>query len=665
MGDRSARLCRWAAWGIVGYGLALRLAFPGADPIHPTWSGWLSDEGRWTELAREWALFRAPDLDTAWSSLHLVLAPAFQVFSGGVFELLGVTFASARLVSQVAGVAVLLMVATKLSRPFHPLAWLGVLLLASVHPEMVYFSRVAIPEMPALLFQTMAFFLLVTGSRTSRRSFLAGVLTAVGVATKATMAPVAIAFLAVIWVTRDAAVTSPPLRHAGAYFLGLMAPGFALLLAAVAIGGPSAALVGDTGGIQAILTFARLDSVYGMATTLYRDPAATHVNLLLAVLWPVSLGVWLRGAPMSQELRLFTGSLVWAMGWLVPWALLAYFPDRYLVHVYLPLVIAIGAGLTVLGEPERPSLQDGFNALSFPGRVLLAVLAALPMAAVVAPGLLSVLDLAGLRLEQFRFHALVVVGTAVVIGARFVARGRMPLGVSTVFFPMAVAVLLGFGNGPGVMDNWLGEYWRVDGGRLLGRWMLTLLGGVTLTFAAAAAGRGMDAHRRILGWSVAYAVGLAMVWTVTNHIPSMVQRTYAVAAVAADLRERYGPDRVIGVTQATSILIDTPFRYREFSGDEAATDIVLAASHAGGRIPALETVLVSYRLVRAYEVPSLAYARGSRSPSVAVRLYERVVPTGRTDGNSGGGSAGVGPGRAPVAALTHSGFRSRVSAGRR
>ncbi|HSG48857.1 MAG TPA: hypothetical protein VLA43_13645, partial [Longimicrobiales bacterium] len=135
--ERPTRGFRWLGWGIVGYGLFLRLMFPGSDPVHPSWSGWLTDEGRWTELAREWALFGTPDLDSAWSTMHLLLAPAFQLLSAGVFEVAGVTFASARFMSQAAGAALLLLVAMSLARRLDPRAWLGVLLLVAVHPELV------------------------------------------------------------------------------------------------------------------------------------------------------------------------------------------------------------------------------------------------------------------------------------------------------------------------------------------------------------------------------------------------------------------------------------------------------------------------------------------------------------------------------------------------
>ncbi|HSG48315.1 MAG TPA: hypothetical protein VLA43_10915, partial [Longimicrobiales bacterium] len=375
-----------------------------------------------------------------------------------------------------------------------------------------------------------------------------------------------------------------------------------------------------------------------------------------AAVLPVSLGVWLRGGAPSPTWRLFAGGVVWAMGWLIPWTLLDYFPDRYLVHVYLPLVIALGAGLTLLAAPEGRTLREGFHALSVPGRFLVAALAALPAAAVTAPAVLSLLDLSGISLVQFRFHLVLVVGMALGVGARFATTGRMPLGVATVFFPMAVAVLLGLGNGPGVGNRWLGEHWRVDAAEVLGPWTLTLAGGAALAFAAARAGRGRDAHGRILGWSLAYAVGLAAVWTVTNHLPTLARRTYAVEGVAAELSERYGPDQLLGVSQAASILIGTPFRYRELSGDAAAPDVILTATHAGLRHPVLERILAPYRLVREYELPGLEYLPASRSPPVVVGLYERVDPPVGAGMSPGAGRLGLVAGEPTAGAPAPPGF---------
>ena len=94
--DRDPITPSWPRWTgpvagiIVIAGVLLRFVFPSSDPVHPTWASWITDEGRWTEMAREWALFQAPDLDTNVSMMHFLLGPLFQLLTGGVFEVFGV-----------------------------------------------------------------------------------------------------------------------------------------------------------------------------------------------------------------------------------------------------------------------------------------------------------------------------------------------------------------------------------------------------------------------------------------------------------------------------------------------------------------------------------------------------------------------------------------------
>ena len=93
---------------LLALGMLLRLIFLDSDPDYDKWLGFVVDEGRWTELARELVLFGSPDLDSGFSRLHLILAPAYQAITAVFFAALGVGFTSARLVSALSGIGLLI-----------------------------------------------------------------------------------------------------------------------------------------------------------------------------------------------------------------------------------------------------------------------------------------------------------------------------------------------------------------------------------------------------------------------------------------------------------------------------------------------------------------------------------------------------------------------------
>ncbi|HZA96613.1 MAG TPA: hypothetical protein VE421_10790, partial [Burkholderiaceae bacterium] len=71
-----------------------RLIHLDADPSFPTWIGYVVDEGRWNETARNLALFGDPDLNW-FSRLHLFMSPGYQAVNYVIFLALGVDFWSA------------------------------------------------------------------------------------------------------------------------------------------------------------------------------------------------------------------------------------------------------------------------------------------------------------------------------------------------------------------------------------------------------------------------------------------------------------------------------------------------------------------------------------------------------------------------------------------
>src|SRR5438132_6787175 len=98
---------RVATISIIILGIGPRVLFLDADPHYYDWIGYITDEGRWTDRARELALFGRL-FEPVWS-LHVVVAPLFQLMSYVVFALSGVSVWTSRLLSAISGCLVLIV----------------------------------------------------------------------------------------------------------------------------------------------------------------------------------------------------------------------------------------------------------------------------------------------------------------------------------------------------------------------------------------------------------------------------------------------------------------------------------------------------------------------------------------------------------------------------
>jgi 4-amino-4-deoxy-L-arabinose transferase-like glycosyltransferase len=124
--------------------LALRVIFPAADPPwRPTVGVVWHDEGAWTHNARNKALFGAWRLDN-WNPVYI--APVFTALEYASFEAFGVGIRQARLVSQLAGFASVLLLALGVRRLAGNLAGLIAAGLLATNYVYVMYGRAAIME---------------------------------------------------------------------------------------------------------------------------------------------------------------------------------------------------------------------------------------------------------------------------------------------------------------------------------------------------------------------------------------------------------------------------------------------------------------------------------------------------------------------------------------
>jgi 4-amino-4-deoxy-L-arabinose transferase-like glycosyltransferase len=129
---------------IIGLAIVLRALFPLADP---PWNGTVGivwhDEGAWTHNARNLALFGAWRTD-AWNPMFL--APVFTAFVALSFKLFGVGLWQARLVSEVLGVASVLLIAGTVRAAASRRTALVAAALLAIDYEWVMWTRAALLE---------------------------------------------------------------------------------------------------------------------------------------------------------------------------------------------------------------------------------------------------------------------------------------------------------------------------------------------------------------------------------------------------------------------------------------------------------------------------------------------------------------------------------------
>ncbi len=186
----------------------------------------MTDEGRWSESARNFALFGTLD-GTSNARLHLFLTPGYQMVQYAMFRVFGIDFWSARLFAAVCGILTVAVAFFALHRRVTPFALaLGVVILG-FETHMLAESRMALPEMPSVLFTLVAFLVLVIGQKTRWNAFIAGLIAAIAVAMKATTIMVMPVFPLIILVSLQSGDARARVERALS-FIG----GFALLVVA-------------------------------------------------------------------------------------------------------------------------------------------------------------------------------------------------------------------------------------------------------------------------------------------------------------------------------------------------------------------------------------------------------------------------------------------------
>lgn len=605
------RLAPPLAVALIVAGVALRLAFLDADPDYYAWIGYITDEGRWVAHARALALFG--HLGRGEWLLHLILAPLFQAVAYVAFELFGVSIWAARLPTALAGGLLLLSFWLLLRRVVGPAALLVGVALLALDVDLIELSRVAVPETAAMLVELWAYALVASGRPTPVRLVAAGLVAAGAVAVKATSLPVIVIFSAIVLFQPLADRTGPGRsRSLALLWAGFLAPllapaALAVLVAPRLLG----ALVGNLGVLGHFLRPAR---PFAVASFFFDTPFAPTLNIWAAGAM-LSMAVFLlsRGAGEPAARRHFVASAIW-YGLYTPLMLgLDYFPDRYKAHVLIPLAINVAAGWTMPGAAAVP-LHRG-------RRSVLAVLLALPTAALVAPTLAGLAVGAGADPSRLRLRLLCVAFALVPLVwlVHRVLRAADPPRFLWVFPPLGILgweICLRAG-----VDG--GSFWPTVAGGRVAWWSSGAPLAALIAALVVVTGRRRTGERwRTLATAavVAYAV-----LAVTRIAPSYVSPRYSIRQASREigrsLADVAGP---IATSKAEGLFNGNRLPYRSVLAVTWPTDdsaaLVVGFAFTGDETRPPE----GYRLVGTYRLSaSPEYALGPPAP---IRVYRRDGP---------------------------------------
>lgn len=571
----------WAALtvGVLVVGVILRLVHLGADPWYPQWPWHISDEGRWTEHARHLVLFGSLDPGNELANLHLVIAPLYHAVTVVVFQLFGVAVWSARLVSAMASVALLVVATLFLRRRLSGAALLAVMLVLAFQANLLLLSRVAIPEMASMLFCLIAFAVLMSaGSR--RLVFLAGLMATAAVGFKATSAPIVpiFALIALLSGAREQRVR--PGTRLTVYLAGAAAPVLVLLIVGVASGQlrlPS--IVSRAWPI--VLDFLRPESPYdAVAGLLY--------GWVPSVLGPLLLSSWLLAGlvavvgplPAHRAWPVWIGSALWTGGWLLAYMGLDYFPPRYVFHVVVPLALNIGAGLTLVQAMGLERIEEVATSLRPWRRLLVAAWLVLPLALLLAPVVIAAAGAWGLVLDRVVHHLMVTAGVQA-IGALALVRWWRPaltlrglIAVPLILMALRSVLVAGGLLGP---SFWLPAsatdrvVWAALVAAAFALFLLLRMARVTTLRPAA----------------TVFAVALTVSW-LADRLPPIVAPTYSILDAGREIEEMVQEGEWVGTVNAAGILIGTDVRYTEHIVEDSRPDIFVVALEPTHPAPATE-----------------------------------------------------------------------------
>jgi hypothetical protein len=592
----------WLAFGVVVIGVSLRFLFLDADPYYYEWAGYITDEGRWVENARNLALFG--ELFDQYIPLHFYLGPLFQLANYVVFALGGVSLVTSRIFTALCGSAILVFFWGFLRRAATREAILLGLALLAFQADLVVLSRVAVPEMVIMFLQLLIYIIVTSNGSSPRRMLLAGLLLFVAMGMKLTMAPFLIIFSAIILFM--------PRQHSGGgggiqawrdlltFWIGFAVPLLLAVLSWSIFAGASKSSLLWT--LATIKNFLRLSTAYGAISFPFEHPFSLTVNIWALGLWLSALG-WMtagRDGTDFQSRRYLVTSAIWLTLYLSVMLLLWYFPTRYKVHILIPMAVNITVGISLLQRVTIREVIESFTKLKGPSRLLRVAILSLPTAAFISPLLASAVGMVSADPGRLRIKlaslVILLILTAYAVNRLKDSKHAMAFFLTFPLIAAAAWLMLNTSRA-----STYPFYPSADTQFHAAWWSLFLLGvsGVSLPLAKAVIGWGQIGCAR-------YVTALAMFYMAISLVsvsPGYTDPRYSIKDASQDLGRLYSGPYQIFIMGAEGLFNNNSLRYRRL-GDKPwnseREEIVVVAFAYRQR---LEDILAQkYRLVHSYDL---------------------------------------------------------------
>jgi hypothetical protein len=380
--------------------------------------------------------------------------------------------------------------------------------------DLIVFSRVAVPEMTVMAAQLLIYLAITSRRRRPWTLVLAGAASLFTVGIKMAALPVVGIFVLLVLIQpRDPSWDRSRWRDLTLFLTGLLSPLIVLAALSAALG-PGVVLPRTVALMNGLVS---LSSLYAALGFVFENSMAPALNLWLLALWCALVG-WRAAGPVTDAAsrRLLVTSVTWVAAYGVVMLGLGYFPNRYKIHIVVPMAVAIAVGLTLLERAGRARIDALFESGGGARALLIYGFLGLPTAVVIAPLLGAAVGLLGGEPERLRVKivctllAIVVTALALVI----VGRRRQLSSVFFLVFPVTSALIWSTAQRTGLYDA---PFWATTSfGPHMARWLSILL------VAGGVAGVATVAGRDAPGATFVLAARTSALWYLVLCLPALV-----------------------------------------------------------------------------------------------------------------------------------------------
>jgi len=616
----------WASLTVLAIGVLLRFIYLGADPYYYDWVGYITDEGRWVQHARSFSLFGSLLFDHN-IYLHFYLAPFYQLLTYLVFETAGVSLLTSRVLSAFCGSALLVLVWARLRRIVNPQALLLGVTLISLQPDLLALSRIAVPEMAAMFFQALIYFVIVMKGRSVWRFALAGFLMFLAVGVKATTVLVLPIFSAVILLMPRDSGEPAAWRGLMLFWSGFLLP-IALFIAISIFVLPeqSADLRLHIAAFfkYSLRTFMAFSGLYGVTSFVFEDAFSTTFNLWALAVWLAALA-WAanEGHGLDFDLRrYFVTSFVWSILYAALMLSLEYFPTRYKVHSLVPMTLCLIVGISIVQRAGLQSIVRFFGKLDNGHAALWLPVLCLPTAIFFSPLADSAVATFSMNPERLtsKLVCVLFVFTATAYVASRYRRSEDAIGF-LLCFP-----LLG-GAGWAILSAATNGYsfWPSAGSPLHFVWYgvgILTLSAVAISLKLPLVYLNLAARTRLVTGSALLSIVIAL----PSIAPAYIDPHYSMADTSHDLGKLLSSKSMISALRTEGLFNDNHLRYSSYTRwPQGKPEAVVIAFTDVKRVLILQK---DYDLVKSYKLlaPREEYwvgpdALSTDGEGVAVSVY--------------------------------------------